>query len=289
MRRAAGDPTGSDLAAASLAPELRHPEPVPPTGRQAGQRGEHRRRSAGERLVRPGLVVGHELGDEAVVAERAVVGGHDVLDLVGQEARRVDLAGRRRPEEQGHLATGPDRLVGQHPDAGHPEAARDEQEVPAPRVDLERAPERPEQVDLVTGPQPREPVRATSDDPEVDRDDARRRIRRVERERPTQDHPGEIPGPDVDELAGPRADRQVRGVVGLQPLAGQDLATVDQLRRRQPHRHALGSSSAPASGAGASLPLAASLAAAVPSRSGAAAGKASASASARSPKTSVGS
>src|SRR5512146_2134961 len=73
------------------------------------------------------------------------------------------------------------------------------------------------------------------------------RIRRVQRKRAAEDQPREVAGPDVDELAGPRPDREIRGVIRLQPLAGQNLATVDQLRRRQPHGHALGSSSALAS------------------------------------------
>ena len=84
-----------------------------------------------------------------MVAERAVVGRDDVLDLVGQQARRVDLARARRTEQERDLATVADRLVGEHPDAGHAEPAGDEQQVAAARVHLERAAERPEQVDLV--------------------------------------------------------------------------------------------------------------------------------------------
>ena len=215
----------------------------------------------------------------------------------------IDLARRRRPEQERHLAPGPDRLVGQHPDAGHPEPARDQQQVPAARVDLERAPERPEQIDRVARPQSREPVRATSDDPEVDRDDARRGVRGVERERATQDHPGEVAGPGMDELARARTAGQRRGVIRLEPLARQDLPTLDQLGRSEPHRHAVGSSSVSASSSSPSSAwsVAASSASAssvavspvplpdAPASSGATAGKASASASARSPKTSVGS
>ena len=134
-------------------------------------------RPAGERLVRPRLVLGDEVGHEAVVAERAVIGRDDVLDLVGQQARRVDLARRRGPEQERHLAPVADRLVGEHPDAGHAQPARDEQQVPAARVDLERPAERPEQVDPVAGPQPGEPVGPAADDPEVDRDDRRSRRR----------------------------------------------------------------------------------------------------------------
>ena len=75
------------------------------------------------------------------MTERAVVGRHDVLDLVGQEAGRVDLARARRTEQQRHLAAVADRLVGEHPDAGHAEAAGHEQQVAAARVHLERPPE----------------------------------------------------------------------------------------------------------------------------------------------------
>ena len=104
-----------------------------------------------------------------MVTEAAVVGRHDVLDLVGQEAGRIDLARRRRPEQEGDLATVADRLVGEHPHAGHPEPAGDEQQVPAARVHLERPAERPEEVDRVARPQPGEPVGPTADDPEMDR------------------------------------------------------------------------------------------------------------------------
>ena len=82
-------------------------------------------------------------------------------------------------------------------------------------------------------------------DAEVDRDDPGRRIDGVDRERPTQHHPGVVAGPDVDELAGPRAGREIRRVVGLEPLARQDLAAVDELGRGEPHRHAVGRPSAP--------------------------------------------
>ena len=73
-----------------------------------------------------------------------------------------------------------------------------------------------------------------ADDPEVDRDDAGRRVGGVDRERPAQDHPGEVAGPDVDELAGPRAGRELRRVVGLEPLA----RTGSRGSRRAPPRRA---------------------------------------------------
>ena len=73
-----------------------------------------------------------------------------------------------------------------------PEPAGDQQQVAAARVHLERAPERPEQVDRVARPQPREPVRPPPDHPEMDGHDAGGGIGRVERERPAQDHPGEV-------------------------------------------------------------------------------------------------
>ena len=97
----------------------------------------------------------------------------DVLDLVGQQRRRIDVAGRRRPEQQRDLAPVADRLVGERPDAGHPEAAGDEQQVPRSRVDLERPPERPEHVDRVAGPEAGEPLRPAPDRPEMDRDRCR--------------------------------------------------------------------------------------------------------------------
>ena len=142
-----------------------------------------------------------------MVPERAVIGGDDVLDLVGEQARRVDLARDGRAEEQRHLAAVADRLVGEHPDPGHPETAGDEQQVLAARVHLERPPERAEHVHASPGrrwvnhsvPRPMTrkwivmvPVAAST----VFSENGRRRTM-----------PGEVAGPDVDELAGPRPDR----------------------------------------------------------------------------------
>ena len=136
------------------------------------------------------------------MTERAVVGGHDVFDLVGEQRGRVHLARGSRPEQQRHLAPVTDRLVGEHPDAGHPQASRHEQKVAAPRIHLERSPERPEHVDLVARPEMGEPVGAAPDDPEVDRDDPRHGVRRIQRERPPQHEPRVVARAHVHELAG---------------------------------------------------------------------------------------
>ena len=56
------------------------------TGGKRGEPLEHGMRAAREGLIRPGFVVGHELGDEAAMAQRPVVGSDDVFDLVGQQA-----------------------------------------------------------------------------------------------------------------------------------------------------------------------------------------------------------
>ena len=255
---------GVDLAGAALATELRHAESIAAAGRQTRQGREHRRGTAGERLVRPRLVVGDQLGDVAVVTETAVVGGDDVLDLVGEQARRIDLARRCRPEQQRDLAPVADRLVGQHPDPGHPEPARDEQQMATSRVHLERPAQRTEQVDRVPGAQPGEPVGPPPDHPEMDRDDAGGGISRVDRERPPQDHPGEVPGPNVDELARSRSVRQGWSVIRLQPLARKDLPTVDQLRRSEPHGHAVGRSSASSPASVAASPSASASAGSAP-------------------------
>ena len=85
---------------------------------------------------------------------------------------------------------------------------------------------------------------------------------------PAQDHAREVAGPDVDELARPRAAREVGRVVGLEPLARQDLPTLDEFRRGEPHAHAVGSSSA-SSAASSTAPPAASSSAASPLSSGA--------------------
>ena len=130
------------------------------------------------------------------------------------------------------------------------------------------------------------------------------RVGRVERERAAQDHPGEVARSDVDELARRASPLASSGAwIRLEPLARQDLPTVDELRRREPHRHAVGSSSVVVASAVASPRASASslgrsarrlvgsppVPSPSPASSGATAGNASARASARSPKTSVGS
>ena len=159
-------PDGIRLAAAALPTELGDAEPVPATGGLTGERGEHRGRPAGEGLIGPRLVVRDEVGHVAALTERPVVGRDDVLDLVGQQVRRVDLGRRRGPEQEDDLAPVADRLIGQHPDAGDPQPACDQQQVLAPRIDLERATERPEHVHGVAGPEPGEPVGAPADRPD---------------------------------------------------------------------------------------------------------------------------
>ena len=75
---------GCARALAAARPETGHSEACLAARGESGQRRQHRLRPAGEALVGPGLEPRHELGHPAVVAEAAVVGGHDVLDLVGQ-------------------------------------------------------------------------------------------------------------------------------------------------------------------------------------------------------------
>ena len=53
--------------------------------------------------------------------DRAVVRRDDVLDLVGQERRRIDVARARAAEEERHLATVADRLIGEGANARDPE------------------------------------------------------------------------------------------------------------------------------------------------------------------------
>src|SRR5207247_7089295 len=138
---------------------------------------------------------------------------------------------RPRPAEQPRdLAAVADRLVGEGTYAGHAQPARDQEDVARPRVHLERASERAQHVDSITRPQPREPLGPAAHGPEVDGERASDRIDRVEREGPAQHEPGVVTGSDVDELAGPGARHELRSVVRLEPLAGQDLATVDELR-----------------------------------------------------------
>jgi hypothetical protein len=138
-----------------------------------------------------------------VVPQRSVVSRDDVLDLVGQEGRRVDVARARGPEEERHLTAVTNGLVGEHPDARHAEPAGDQEQVARPRIDLERPSQRPEHVEPVARPQPRQPLGAPADRPEMDCDRARGGVRGVDRERPPEDEPRQVARPDVDELAGP--------------------------------------------------------------------------------------
>ena len=112
------------------------------------------------------------------------------------------------------------------------------------RVHLERSPERPEEVDQVAQAQVGEPVGPAADHAEMDGDDPGDRVGGVDRERPAQDHPAVIAGPDVHELSGARAGRDIGGVIRLEPLARQDLPALHELRRGEAHRHAVGRSSA---------------------------------------------
>ena len=141
LRRAAGEPTRIGPAGAALPAELGHAEPGPRGPRRAAPGrasigcGPQAKAWSAQRLV-----VGDELGDEAVVAERAVVGRDDVLDLVGQQARRVDLACADAAPNRS-VTWRPSRIASSASirTPAMPEAAGDQQQVAAARVDLERA------------------------------------------------------------------------------------------------------------------------------------------------------
>jgi hypothetical protein len=69
----------------------------------------------------------------------------------------------------------------------------------------------------------------------VDRDKAGGPVVGVDAERPAQDEPGIIGCPDMDELPGLGAIGQRRGVIGLEPMTGQELARFDELGVEQLH------------------------------------------------------
>ena len=144
-------PCSRDRAAARAEPR--------PSGRAARRRASPApRASAADRTRstgRPRPRSGDQLGHPAVVAEAAVIGRDHVLDLVGQQRAGIDLGRRRGAEEHHHRAAGGERLVGQRPNTGHAQAARDEQHVACPGVDLEAAPERPEHLGRLAGLHPR--------------------------------------------------------------------------------------------------------------------------------------
>ena len=235
MRRASGEPDADRLPAPALAPQRGDAEAPLPSRCHGRQRAEHGQRTAGEGLVGPRLVLRHEVRHEPVVAHAAVVGRHDVLDLVGQERARVDLGCVTTPVEEHDLAPVAERLVGEEPDIGDPEAAGDQEQVPAARVHLEPLAQRPEHVEAVAGPHPGEPGGPAPDLPEVDRDGARGGVRGVHGERTAQDEARPVARPDVDELARPGRARERRRVVLLEPLAGQDLAALEELGLDQLH------------------------------------------------------
>src|SRR5436190_7406161 len=96
-------PENERLPGTALAAQLRDTEPLATTRGETGERPEHARRSAGERLVGPTLVLRYQLGNEPAVTERPVVGRDDIFDLVGEEARRIHVTRACRPEEEHDL------------------------------------------------------------------------------------------------------------------------------------------------------------------------------------------
>ena len=80
--------------AAPLPAQRRDAHPPAATDRQPREGPEERGRSGGEGLIGPAFVVQHEIEDRPPMAQAAVGRRDDVLDLVGQQARRVDLAPR---------------------------------------------------------------------------------------------------------------------------------------------------------------------------------------------------
>ena len=97
LRRAAAEPGASGLPPPRLRPSFATPSRSRRPAACRARAASIGRRAAGERLVGPGLVVGTSVGHVPAVADRAVVGRDDVLDLVRQERRRVDLAGATPP------------------------------------------------------------------------------------------------------------------------------------------------------------------------------------------------
>ena len=143
-----------------------------------------------------------------MMAERAVIGRNDVLDLIRQQEGRVHLARGGRPKEQDDLAARPDRLVGQHANSGHAQATGYQEKVAAPAVNLERTAKRPQHVDRLTLPDSFQPLGAASDGSEVNGKDAGRGIHGVERKRPAQHQARVIARPYMDELSGTRPRHQ---------------------------------------------------------------------------------
>jgi hypothetical protein len=168
------------------------------------------------------------------VAHRPVVRRDQVFDLVREERRRIDLRRVAASVEEHDLPAIPQRLVDKQPDVGDAQPAGHEQEVAAPRVHLEALPQGAQHVDPLARPQASQPSRAAADLAEVDRDRSRGWVRGVDGERTAQDETRPVT-PDVDELPGPGTDRQHRRVILLEPLAGQDLPALLELRVDELH------------------------------------------------------
>ncbi len=162
------------------------------------------------------------------MTHRPVVRRDQVLHLVGEERRRIDLGCVAAPVQEDHLPALAQRLVHEQANVRDPQSSGHEQEVTAPRVHLEALPQRAQHVDPLARPQARQPRRPAADLPEVERDRAGRRIRGVDGERTAQDETRPVT-PNVDELPGARAGSQRRGVILLDPLAGQDLPALLEL------------------------------------------------------------
>ena len=135
-------------ARAGPARPRRRTAPAPPRASAAARRRRPRRR--------PVELLPEQFGDEPVVADRAVVGGHA---RVAQQRRALGVRGVAEPEQRGGVAEHvlPDR---QRRD---PDAAADEQRPPPVLRRAEADAQRPEQPQPVAGAQLAQPPRARAD------------------------------------------------------------------------------------------------------------------------------
>ena len=219
----------------SFATPSRSRRPAAEPGQRREHRGAARRRTPGRPRPR---TRGRARSRSPGGPTRPVVGRDDVLDLVGQQRRRVDLARVAAPNSS--VTWRPSRIASsarsRTPAIPRPPAI--EQQVAAPRSTSNGRPSGPSMSIVSPG---RSRVNHSVPRPIVRKwivIDAGRGVGGVDRERPAQDEPGVVAGPDVDELAGPRSRSRA-------PARGSDCShwpgrispALEELRGDEPHRH----------------------------------------------------
>ena len=142
-------PVAARRASSRSAAQPRDPQPRVTAPSEVHQSRDEPVGAGGHALVRPGLVFGHDIRRLAVVAERAVAGHDDVLDLVGQERGGEDLGGGSGAEDQRDAPTGGDRLADERAHAREAIEVGDHEQVQAARLEGDDGAERTDEARLL--------------------------------------------------------------------------------------------------------------------------------------------